>query len=203
MNAEPLKGAGSPEFVPFRDGIPFSSNLVALRQLMDKEFDDDLTKDALPVHDKASISTLWQRALRALSRPSPNASPTFQSNVWRLRQMNTQLGSLTQLRHDTLLYAKKACTIQLYCEYADGMVDPYPVFWQRMMELAQQMSTMLDKLLTPLVAFSVWHASSSSNSIPFMSPKSKHFLYKSQRFFGSFAKTMQSIEEIARLQAEH
>ncbi|KAK1944382.1 hypothetical protein P3T76_004294 [Phytophthora citrophthora] len=203
MNAEPPKDGDSLEFVPFRDGIPFSSNLVALHQLMDKEFDDDVTKDPLPVQDNSSISILWQRALRALSRPSLNASPTFQSKAWRLRQMITQLGSFTQLRHDSLLYTKKGSSFQLCCEYADGMVDPYPAFWQRMGELAQQMSDMLEKVLTPLMYFMVWSPKFSCDINLFNTPDGERFLGKSRKFFKSFAKTMKFIEEIASLQAHH
>ncbi|KAL4154745.1 hypothetical protein PRNP1_006861 [Phytophthora ramorum] len=46
----------APEFVPHRDGIPFGSNLVALRQMIDDEFDnhDERDKDS----GTASISTL-------------------------------------------------------------------------------------------------------------------------------------------------
>ncbi|KAL3674614.1 hypothetical protein V7S43_000557 [Phytophthora oleae] len=201
MNAEPQKNAGfgSPEFVPFRDGIPFSSNLVALRQLLDQEFDNEDVTSSLDSDGKSSISMLWQKALRGLSRPSPNPSRTFQSNVWRLRQMNTQLGSFTQLRHDTLLYAKQSYGMRCGCEYADGMVDPYPLFWQRMGELAKQMATMTEKVLAPLVEFSVEHSQKSNNSLF----DSTFVVAKSKRFFGSFAETMQLIEEIARLQANH
>ncbi|KAG1685757.1 hypothetical protein DVH05_007751 [Phytophthora capsici] len=204
MNAEPLvdPGFGSPKFVPFRDGIPFSSNLVALRQLLDKEFDDEGDSSLLESDGEASISMLWQRALRALSRPSPNPSKTFHSKVWQLRKMNTQLGSFTQLRHDTLLYTKQSYLLRGGCEYADGMVDPYPLFWKRMGELSSQMATVIENMLTPLVEFSVEHSTSSSNTYWGL-PKSKWFEDRSKGFFHSFAKTMQSIEEIASLQAEH
>ncbi|KAK1947333.1 hypothetical protein P3T76_001343 [Phytophthora citrophthora] len=203
MNTEQLRGAvGSPEFVPFRDGIPFSSNLVALRQLLDQEFNDEDVTSSLNSDGKASISMLWQRALRALSRPSPNPSSTFHSNVWNLRKMNTQLGSFTQLRHDTLLYAKQSCTIMCGCEYADGMVDPYPVFWQRMQELARQMVAITEKVLAPLVEFSVEHSKKSSN-IDYSFFDSTCVEAAGKRFFLSFADTMQSVEEIASLQVEH
>ncbi|KAG7378250.1 hypothetical protein PHYPSEUDO_010314 [Phytophthora pseudosyringae] len=201
MNAKPPNAAAfrSPEFVPFRDGIPFSSNLVALRQLMDQEFDSEA------FNNKASISMLWQRALRALSRPSPNAAGTFHSRVWQQRLMSTQLGSFTQLRHDTLLYSKQSYTMVCGCEYADGMVDPYPLFWRRMGELAKEMDIMIEKVLNPLVEFSHGQSKMPPSKLGFglQHSDSKYLVGKSQRFFRSFAEKMHSIEEIAMFQAEH
>ncbi|KAG3201794.1 hypothetical protein PC128_g3661 [Phytophthora cactorum] len=198
MNAKPQN---SSEFIPFRDGIQYSSNLLALRQIIDQEFGD---KSEDSPDEMASISMLWQRALRALSRPSPNADRTFHSNVWQKRQMNTQLGSFTQLRHDTLLYAKQAYTMRCGCEYADGMVDPFPLFWQRMGELAKQMDTMIERVLGPLVEFSCTHLRKPSTTV-FSSLQfdSRYLARKAQHFFRSFAETMQSIEEIAVIQAKH
>ncbi|ETI34158.1 hypothetical protein F443_19289 [Phytophthora nicotianae P1569] len=199
MNANPQR---FPEFVPFRDGIQYSSNLVALRQVIDREFDDegDISEDS--PDEKTSISMLWQRALRALSRPSPNAAGTFHSNVWQKRQLNTQLASFTQLRHDTLLYAKQGYTFVCGCEYADGMVDPYPLFWQRMGKLAKQMEMMIERELSPLVEFS-YDQSRQPSQLDFGSHQTDSKYLEARRFFRCFAETMQSIEEIAVLQAEH
>ncbi|ETN17648.1 hypothetical protein PPTG_05396 [Phytophthora nicotianae INRA-310] len=95
------------EFVPHRDGIQFASNLVALRQVIDEEFnDDDDSKPRTTATGNSSISSLWLQALRALSRPSPNSASTFHTSTWQRRQMNTQIASFTQLRHGSVLYAK-------------------------------------------------------------------------------------------------
>ncbi|GMF13824.1 unnamed protein product [Phytophthora lilii] len=52
----------------------FSSRQTSLlfASVWSQEFDDD--DDDLGADENASISTLWQRALRALSRPSPNTA---------------------------------------------------------------------------------------------------------------------------------
>jgi hypothetical protein len=189
MDAKPPKVAAfGSSFVPFRDGIPFASNLVALRQLMDQELGGD-TGSA--TGEATSISTLWQRALRALSRPSPNAARTFHSHVWQQRQMNTQLGSFTQLRHDTLLYAKQSFTMLCGCEYAAGLVDPYPLFWRRMQELANGLANTIEGELKRLLEF----CSESDR-------RNNSLARRSEGFFRSFAETMQTIEEIAVCQAD-
>lgn len=131
--------------VPLRDGIPYASNLVALRETIDNEFASNETVNT----EEDSISTLWLRALRELSKPSGNQASVFHSNVWQLRQLNTQLASFTQLRHDTVLYAKQSYTMQTRCEYAAGFVDPYPQFYACMQKLATRMVGIIRNLGTP------------------------------------------------------
>lgn len=52
--------------------------------------------------------------------------------------MNTQIASFTQLQYDSALYAKPSYTRTALCEYPDGMVDPYSLFWE-MYEMALRM----------------------------------------------------------------
>ncbi|GAB9476623.1 hypothetical protein Gpo141_00013685, partial [Globisporangium polare] len=125
-------GEASP-FVQFRDGIPYASNLIALRETIDSEFATNIDTT------EESISTLWLRALRELSKPSGNTASLFHSNAWELRKLNAQIASFAQLRHDTVLYAKQSFTMQTRCEYAAGFVDPYPRFYVMMQKLATRM----------------------------------------------------------------
>ncbi|RLN55533.1 hypothetical protein BBJ28_00002767 [Nothophytophthora sp. Chile5] len=197
MEAQASTVTGTEDFVAFRDGIPMASNLVALRQVIDQEFDDDDAKSESADEAEGSISSLWLRALRALSRPSPNAARTFHSGVWKQRQMNTQLASFTQLRHDSVLYSKQGYSCRTLCEYADGMVDPYPLFWRRMRELAERMTNLIGDVLNSLVEPPDpnlgWRAKSVSGSF---------HMAKAVRFFDEFASIMTSLEEIAVCQAE-
>ncbi|RLN93150.1 hypothetical protein BBJ28_00013355 [Nothophytophthora sp. Chile5] len=197
MEAQASTVTGTEDFVAFRDGIPMTSNLVALRQVIDQEFDDDDAKSESAGEAEASISSLWLRALRALSKPSPNAARAFHSGVWKQRQMNTQLASFTQLRHDSVLYSKQGYSSMTLCEYADGMVDPYPLFWRRMRELAQRMTNLIGDVLNSLVEPPDpnlgWRAKSASGSF---------HMAKAIRFFDEFASVMTSLEEIAVCQAE-
>lgn len=83
----------------------------------------------------------WQNALRALS-PSKdilegNGLPTVaRTEPWARRILNTQLASWSQLRHDTLLYAKQSYTNAPACEFPDAYVDPYPEFFARLVAYA-------------------------------------------------------------------
>ncbi|DBA04937.1 TPA: hypothetical protein N0F65_006939 [Lagenidium giganteum] len=133
-----------PDFVPFRDGQPYAANLVALRRTIDEHF----TKAAgdSSRQQTESISTLWIRALRELSVESPHSASVFHSSAWKKRMMNTQLASLTQLRHDTVLYAKQSYTMMTRCEYAAGFVEPYPALWTCMEQLATRCSSLVSSL---------------------------------------------------------
>jgi len=114
--------------VPFRDGYAFHQNLAAVRSVFDSQEENFWTEH---------LYGQWLHSLRALSRPlSPSAPDTFRTEAWKRRILNTQLASWTQLRHDTLLYAKQSFTPPLLCEFPDGYVDPYPELWQRLSDIA-------------------------------------------------------------------
>jgi hypothetical protein len=46
----------------------------------------------------------------------------------------TQLGSWSELRHDTILYAKQSYSTYIICEFPDAYVDPYPEVFQRLVQ---------------------------------------------------------------------
>lgn len=116
------------EGVPFRDGYPFHENLAAVRSVFDSQEEAFWTEH---------LYGRWLFGLRALSEPlSPTAPDTFRTTAWKRRMLNSQLASWTQLRHDTLLYAKQSFTPPLVCEFPDGYVDPYPELWQRLSDIA-------------------------------------------------------------------
>jgi hypothetical protein len=63
---------------------------------------------------------------------------------WGRRLTNTQLGSWSELRHDTILYAKQSYTAGMVCEFPDAYVDPYPELFRRLQRFAQQGSGLAD-----------------------------------------------------------
>jgi hypothetical protein len=65
----------------------------------------------------------------------------MRTRAWAMKNLNTQLGSWTELRHDTILYAKQSYTEPLACGYPDGFVEPVPEFWRRMRLLAEVTAT--------------------------------------------------------------
>lgn len=115
---------------------PYSSNLAALRYLIES-YDDDFWK--------SSCYTNWLNTIRSLNPPARRENlPMFmQTAAWWQKTMNTQLASWAQLRHDFLLYAKQPYTIGISCSYPYGYVEPVPDFYDRIISFFESM-----KLLT-------------------------------------------------------
>jgi hypothetical protein len=65
----------------------------------------------------------WMYCLLPLQQPRPEGYPAFMRNVaWQEKSLLTSLGSWTELRHDTILYAK-----QSVAECGEGGDEPPPV----------------------------------------------------------------------------
>ena len=113
----------------FRDGLPYHQNLLAARRTIDAQQPEAWTN---------SVYNAWLDALRALSAPTtaPKYPEAMRTRAWAMKNLNTQLGSLTQLRHDNLLYAKQSYTVPGLCGYPAGFVEPRPEFWNKMKILA-------------------------------------------------------------------
>jgi len=81
----------------------------------------------------------WLSALMTLDEDTTSDAypPVMRTRAWQHRMLNTQLASWSHLRHDTLLYAKPSYTMT-DCEYPDAWVDPYPEFFQKIAEVAEQ-----------------------------------------------------------------
>lgn len=169
----------SSAFVKFRDGTAFTSELLALRATVEHAFDETTQ---CKTREK-SIATLWVEALRELSKPSRNPAAVFQSQEWKLRQMNTQIASYTQLLHDSTLYDKQAVTWQTSCEYPAGFVDPCPAFWSRMHDMAIRCALLVEQLFASSQVFD------------------EQLRAKAKRFFANFAATMKTLQVIAEQQA--
>jgi len=80
----------------------------------------------------------WLYGLEPLLGPKGAGYPTFMQNkAWERKELNTFLGSWTELKHDTILYAK-----QVYAEMggimpgeAKGYVEPNPEVFGRLVSL--------------------------------------------------------------------
>jgi len=92
----------------------------------------------------------WLHSLRPLLEIKGEGYPVFMQNTaWADKDLNTFLGSWTELRHDTILYAKqsytlKATSIMPQPEKVKGYVEPQPEVFARLAALAKQMRTGLD-----------------------------------------------------------
>jgi len=86
---------------------------------------------------QSSLYTLWLDAIRQLSPRATSAAsdaqslfPVAKTEAWGRRLLATQLGSWSELRHDTILYAKQSYTGGATCDFPDAYVDPYPRFFE-------------------------------------------------------------------------
>jgi hypothetical protein len=83
----------------------------------------------------------WLDALRTLDDDlsrEENAPQAMRTAAWRRKQLQTQLASWAELRHDNVLHAKQSYTGVPACEYPDGYVEPYPRFYASLRSFAEE-----------------------------------------------------------------
>lgn len=117
---------------PELEKYPYSTNLLASRKVVDA-YDEQ--------YWKSSVYTGWLQALRALDDLPENKThfpKVMQTRQWQHKQLQTQLGSWAELRHDTILYTKQSYTAVLGCHYPDAYVEPYPAFYRLLNGLARR-----------------------------------------------------------------
>ena len=113
--------------------------------------------DVLSLSDwNANLYWSWLYTLKALLEDLPEGYPNFmRTGSWQRRQLHAALGSWTQLRHDTILYAKQSYGAGRGAPTPLppplGYIEPVPVFWGRLLSLMRMTSQGLDDLnvLTP------------------------------------------------------
>ncbi|WP_048174456.1 DUF3160 domain-containing protein [Methanosarcina siciliae] len=104
--------------------------------------------------DEWNKNLYWAQlyALKPLLASYPAGYPTFmQTEAWEDKQLNTALASWTELRRDTILYAKQAySTGALYVppeeKPVQGYVEPVPEFYARMLALTRMAHTGLAEM---------------------------------------------------------
>ena len=104
-----------------------------------KKVNDEFTTRSADVWP-ANLYTGWLESLQqVMAIPSDGAPDFMKSRVWARKSLNTALGSWTELRHDTILYAKQSVTAEgdggEKPEVA-GYVEPYPDFFAKIAQLA-------------------------------------------------------------------
>lgn len=90
---------------------------------------------------KSNLYVLWLDCLRELQKDMSGEKrfpQAMRSKAWQMKQLNTQLGSWAELRHDTILYAKQSYTARPACEYPAGYVEPYPEFYAKVKFFADE-----------------------------------------------------------------
>lgn len=84
----------------------------------------------------------WLYTLKALVAEYGEGYPTFmQTQAWQDKELNTALASWTELRHDTILYAKQSYTmvgsVPPQPKPVVGYVEPVPEFYARVLALTK------------------------------------------------------------------
>ncbi|HJH26392.1 MAG TPA: dTDP-glucose 4,6-dehydratase [Methanophagales archaeon] len=94
----------------------------------------------------------WLYALKPLLKTFDSGYPTFmQTAAWQDKELTTALASWTELRHDTILYAKQSygmATTGLPVPEPEvvGYVEPVPEFYNRLLALTRMTATGLDEM---------------------------------------------------------
>ncbi len=105
----------------------------------------------LPVESWAqNLYWNWLYCLAALLQPAGDGYPPFMKNVaWLDKELSTALGSWSELRHDTILYAKQsytALTAEPPAPFTYGYVEPNPQLFGRLASLVQLLRDGLDNM---------------------------------------------------------
>ena len=176
------KGKGKPftmEFIPnvgparaFPRGLDIMATLKSKRALdiLEKEGDtqyeyyyEQLNKlreeFASKTEEEWKQNLYWHwlyNLLPLLEESKSKNLPEFMQNIaWMDKELQTTLGSWTELRHDTILYAKQSYTMMVKGmpqkpKFTYGYVEPYPEVYERIEEMMGDLRNNLKVLgITP------------------------------------------------------
>jgi hypothetical protein len=95
----------------------------------------------------------WLFALQPLLDDHGEGYPTFmQTDAWKDKELTTSLASWTELRHDTILYAKQSYTVGETAfmpteeKPVVGYVEPVPEFYNRLLALTRMTNSGLSEM---------------------------------------------------------
>jgi hypothetical protein len=108
----------------------YAPNLGALRYLVDSYGEEFWS---------ANLYNHWLSAIRSLNRSGMQQGvPDFmRTGAWQQKQMQTQLTSWTELRHDTILHVKQSYSTGVICSNPHGYVEPVPELYRRVGAMAR------------------------------------------------------------------
>ncbi len=124
-------------------------------------YDDQLVKlkkefAALSTEEwKQNLYWRWLHCLLPLigENEDKRIPPFMQNTAWTDKEIQAALGSWTELRHDTILYAKQSYTMEVATampykepELTYGYVEPYPEVYTRIKEMMADLRNNLSRL---------------------------------------------------------
>jgi hypothetical protein len=106
----------------------YEKQFAAMQDLVDARTSDDWA---------GTVYDAWLYALQPVLVPKGRAYPDFmRTPAWEAKGLQTGLGSYTELKHDTILYAKQSFAVEgdfePMSEPPRHWVEPDPVSWNRM-----------------------------------------------------------------------
>jgi len=122
------------------DYVDYDRSLNELVTLFDSFAEEDWNKN---------LYWSWLYALKSLLGSYGQGYPAFmRGTAWKDKQLNTALASWTELRHDTILYAKQSYTppSSVPPKPAPGYVEPVPEFFNRLSALTRMMRVGLNDM---------------------------------------------------------
>ncbi len=155
----------------------------------------------------------WLYSLKALVKALPQGYPNFmRTAVWQKRSLHAALASWTELRHDTILYAKQSYTPRTSsiarprpsAPPPPGYVEPVPEFYGRLLALSRMtrtgltdMSVLSDEAVARLVALEgmlehMVEIAGKQLTNELLTPEDRAFI---ERFAGSLETLVTGVDE--------
>ncbi len=122
------------------DYVGYDESLSELMLLFDSLSDEEWNKN---------LYWSWLYTLKSLLGNYGQGYPAFMRGTpWHHKELNTALASWTELRHDTILYAKQSYTPPVTSVPPDdpGCVEPLPEFYSRLSALTRMTRVGLDDM---------------------------------------------------------
>lgn len=125
------------------DKVTYETRFNKLKEEFDKFTEVDWQKN---------LYWSWLYALKPLLEEYTDGYPTFmQTEAWQDKELITALASWTELRHDTILYAKQSYTPRLEAALPEekpvvGYIEPVPKFYNRLLALTKMTNKGLDDM---------------------------------------------------------
>jgi len=112
--------------------LPYAANLKASQEFINQ---------FRPAFWRENLYNVWLDSLRTLDADltaEKRLPEAMRTEAWQRKQLQTQLASWAELRHNTVLYAKQSYTAREKCEYPTGYVEPYPETYARIKFFADE-----------------------------------------------------------------
>lgn len=157
----------------------YSANLMAAREFVHQcpgEFWNE------------NLYHIWLDCLRLLDDDvcdEANFPEAMKTKAWQRKQLQTQLASWSELRHDNVLYAKQSYTAGFLCQYPAAYVEPYPDFYARIRYFAEEAARLLEA--------ADYHCNDRQRD-----GKLKQLQEKHTSFFQNMARILAKLEGVAR-----